>query len=111
MRTAYVYLVDAKDSVSTWLIISMSMLKKQLERNGLGMVEDAHFDKPVYSIVFFTKNKKDVGRRSASQIAYKLYFVGEKEKFSPRRQRWLIKKGELSTPRVGKIIRSETMLS
>jgi hypothetical protein len=89
----------------------MSMLKKQLERNGLGMVADAQFDKPVYSIVFFTKNKKDVGPRSASQIAYKLYFVGEKEKFSPRRQRWLLKKGEISKPRVGKIIRSDSMNS
>ena len=93
---------------------TMSVLKKQLERNGLELVEDLHFDKPVYTIVVVKsnkKNKKDVGHRSASQIAYQLYFVGEKEKFSPRRQRWLIKKGELSTPRMGKIIRSETVTS
>ena len=89
----------------------MSILRKQLERNGLEMVEDLHFDKPVYTIVFFTKNKKDVSRRSASQIAYKLYYVGEKEKFSPRRQRWLLKKGEISKPKVGKIIRPETVVS
>lgn len=89
----------------------MSILKKQLERNGLELVEDLHFDRPVYSIVFFTKNKKDVGHRSASQIAYKLYYVGEKEKFSPRRQRWLMRNGEMSKPRVGKIIRSETVVS
>ena len=89
----------------------MSMLKKQLERNGLEMVQDLHFNKPVYTIVFFTKNKKDVGQRSASQIAYKLYHVGEKEKFSPRRQRWLIKNGEISKLRVGKVTRSETVVS
>ncbi len=89
----------------------MSVLKLQLERNGLEMVEDLHFDKPVFTIVFFTKNKKDVGHRSASQIAYKLYYVGEKEKFSPRRQRWLMKKGEIAKPRVGKLVRSETVVS
>jgi hypothetical protein len=89
----------------------MSVLKKQLERSGLELVEDLHFDKPVYSIVFATKKKKEqkqVGPRSAREIAYKLYFVGEKEKFSMRRQRWLIKKGELATLRVGKRIRSDT---
>lgn len=92
----------------------MSMLKKQLERNGLELVEDVHFDKPVYSIVFVRrvkKNQKDVGPRNASEIAYKLYYVGEKEKFSLRRQRWLLKKGELSTPRVGKRIRSDGLNS
>lgn len=89
----------------------MSVLKKQLERNGLEMVEDPHFDKPVYTIVLFTKDKKDIGRCSASQIAYKLYYVEEKEKFSSRRQRWLMKKGEVPTLKVGKIIRSETVVS
>ena len=89
----------------------MSVLKKQLERNGLELVADRHFDKPVYTLVFIKKNKKDVGHRSASQIAYQLYFVGEKEKFSPRRQRWLIKKGDISAPRVAKILRSETVIS
>jgi hypothetical protein len=91
--------------------ITMSILKKQLERNSLVLVEDGHFDKPVYSIIFVTKNKKDVRRRSTSEIAYKLYYVGEKEKFSPRRQRWLLKKGEISTPKVGKRIRSKTVIS
>ena len=88
----------------------MSVLKTQLERNGLEMVADPHFDKPVYTIVFFTKNKKDVGRRSTSQIAYKLYYVGEKEKFSLRRQRWLMKKGEVSTLKAGKIVTSERVV-
>jgi hypothetical protein len=89
----------------------MSVLKKQLERNGLELVADLHFDKPVFSIVIVKKNKKDLSRHSASEIAYKLYYVGEKEKFSLRRQRWLIRKGEISTPRVGKISRSEPVVS